>query len=543
VDNDHRENILHQAFLGEGYRRDRSALDCFRYEGCIRVKEKSIAVAWKLKDLEFLKLPILQLTARDADLPGIVAHINRKSEYCYAQEGSLILDRYNIPYSIKVCLNYAQAALTDALSRRDHSGDIENEFVQHWLGESYIYADLRMAPSSRAVVAPHAAGKVLTDLQFVKVPRGSTPAWVQRTDAPLTFRAGQEAPSTWSEFAAWLATIDPDAVKSLTEHLTEMYPNLPLLFVRAPNATVGIRLDITSKLLKGAQRKEGFSNLLRLNGGQLHIERVTAERADPDYIFSRNQGLNIFRRKKVALLGCGTIGSHLAKFMAQSGVGANGGFLALVDQDMLQPGNLGRHWLGQNYIGQNKAEAVKSEIVKTLPKLNLKAVAGDAYQHLAEFSKYDVVVDATGEEAFSIALNHYFTERRYQAANAPTLIHVWLAGAGDAAQALLVEDKSHACYRCLNPRHEPRGRFSPLLSDYTPQEMPARCGESAYMPYGVAASALAAGLALSMLSQWATGASKPYLRTVYVSGRNTKMLKDSNPSRSEHCPACGRYPK
>jgi hypothetical protein len=138
-----RERELHRAFVGEGYKRDRSNTDLYRYTGFIQVASKNIEVAWLLPDAEFIKLPKLQILSRASDLVNVVAHLNDEEEYCYAQEGEVLLDRYNISGSIKACLNMARDALYEALSKKDLSPDIAVEFVPHWLPDKHIFADLR----------------------------------------------------------------------------------------------------------------------------------------------------------------------------------------------------------------------------------------------------------------------------------------------------------------------------------------------------------------------------------------------------------------
>ena len=58
---------------------------------------------------------------------------------------------------------------------------------------------------------------------------------------------------------------------------------------------------------------------------------------------------------------------------------------------------------------------------------------------LRALASYDLVVDATGEESLSLALNHGFVARRKEGTRAPAAIYVWLFGNGVAGQALLVD--------------------------------------------------------------------------------------------------------
>ena len=139
-------------------------------------------------------------------------------------------------------------------------------------------------------------------------------------------------------------------------------PNFPVLRCRCSSrlrtGCVGISVGARVAVLKGAQRREGFRRIARINAGRVEVERHGGARIDLLFIFGRNmnkQSPLIGRR--IALIGCGTIGSHLAKFLVQSGAGHEGGTLVLLDNQSFEPGNVGRHYLGMARVGEWKAEA------------------------------------------------------------------------------------------------------------------------------------------------------------------------------------------
>jgi len=82
--------------------------------------------------------------------------------------------------------------------------------------------------------------------------------------------------------------------------------------------------------------------------------------------------------KKITLVGCGTIGSHLAKMLAQSGAGyGDGGRLTLIDQQIFNAGNIGRHLLGLPDIGRSKAIAVADMLSQLYPELEIASTQAD----------------------------------------------------------------------------------------------------------------------------------------------------------------------
>jgi tRNA A37 threonylcarbamoyladenosine dehydratase len=136
------------------------------------------------------------------------------------------------------------------------------------------------------------------------------------------------------------------------------------------------------------------------------VERFAGVRIDEAYLFGRNLGgMRNLAGKKILLIGCGTIGGFLAQQLAQCGAGAGRGSLTLADPDVLKTGNLGRHVLGVPYLGQNKAEACAAFLKEQLPPLAIEGCAGDVLVLALPWKRYDLVIDATGEEALSLALN------------------------------------------------------------------------------------------------------------------------------------------
>lgn len=193
-------------------------------------------------------------------------------------------------------------------------------------------------------------------------------------------------------------------------------------------------------------------------------------------------------------------------------------------------------------IGEAKAHALKAELFRGFPDANIQPVDADAGSYLSNLDGSDLVIDATGEEALSFSINHYFVRLRAQG-TAPDVLHVWLFGNGDAGQAILVTDFEHACLKCQRPVADGKWHNDPMKGGVKAVPTPAACGEGLYIAYGVAAPVMAAALALQLALDWNSGHPEPLLRTIRVNPKSTIEVKNKSPSYSEGCPACGEFHK
>ena len=553
---DQRAQNLFRTLAHEGFKRDRSETRAYRYTGRLRAARREICVGITFADLEFTRLPELTLLKPHEEAPHVVAHLSASGALCFARNENLVLDRYNVAGTALMCLKLAQRGVERALTHRYLESEIAAEFPQHWLGLPFYY-DISVGEHRRArlYLVPRDRGDflfLLTDREDTlkrvvpdetdrrEAVASSRSAFVFRLDCEITFRRDFRQPNTFAEFLAWLENMVPGTVARAINEFSRQFPsNLVPLFVHAPNGCVGITVDASHPIFKGAQRRKGLQQLVRARGDKIVVKRYSGTRIDLSFIFGRNMNKHSpLIGRRIALIGCGTIGSHLAKFLVQNGAGGEDGTLLLIDNQTLEPGNIGRHYLGTTSIGENKVDALKHDLLQCFPEANIRSMTTDAVCFLASLAGYDLVVDATGEEALSMSINHHFVACRHKSKETPDIIHVRLFGNGAAAQALLVDGSGFACFKCLKPDHGRDWRFNPLKSGVVATQTIAACGDAQYVAYGVTASAMAAALALQLVLDWNSGSPAPRMRTVRIEKKITKEITDKNPERSPRCLAC-----
>lgn len=100
---------------------------------------------------------------------------------------------------------------------------------------------------------------------------------------------------------------------------------------------------------------------------------------------------------KVAVVGCGAVGSHIADLLFRSGVRK----LTLIDPETLRPGNIIRHTANNDSVGVSKTNAVKARLAETGLDVSEVVTKGDRMadlRHARDLAlTHDLVVDATAD--------------------------------------------------------------------------------------------------------------------------------------------------
>lgn len=188
------------------------------------------------------------------------------------------------------------------------------------------------------------------------------------------------------------------------------------------------------------------------------VKRYVIVRHDQGYLVPRGGGQCDLTGKKVALIGCGSVGSHIAFALAKSGVLKQ----TLIDNDVMKPENVFRHVLGlgnikiknhQSSLFLNdcpKVYALKESVENALPYTEIKAVDSKVEdvinQNSLDFREYDLIIVALGNPTIESYLNRYFQK----SSGMPPVLFTWLEAYGIGGHAFLTNNKDKSgCYECL----------------------------------------------------------------------------------------------
>lgn len=490
-------------------------------------------------DPTFIDLPRIQLLEIPSGLPAAVPHLGADGGLCYLAKGSVVLDIYDPVGQSLACLQRAIIVFGQIMQGKMVE-DLAEEFFAYWHGwhcfvdmqgedlgrQNCIVAQSNGSPlwfisdnEARTTEKLKSIGYQVTDRTVLtyRVKTGAQPR-------PLT---SQWPPETVGDILAWQSALDPRCRRKIHERIKEgerKKANGVLIIIESPLMTYGFAVLYnrpnpiqTKKLVARGDSNYG-----------LKVMPVSVVRIDDRYLAQRNiPKLKTLAGKRIAVVGCGTIGGYLSDMLVKAGAGTCGGQLTLVDFDCLLPQNIGRHRLGFPDLLSNKALAMAKELKRIAPGAEIRALPVDIRN--AQLGELDLLIDSTGEESLGHWLCGHYPP--------PTpMLSVWVEGPGTAVRALLRTNASDACYRCLwhsNKRGELRSTVDPL-----PTILAGHGCEGLYVPFPASVSVHAASMGAEVALDWVNDVHSPSLRTRIIDHVHQLATPDCDPLQDRECPLC-----
>ncbi|ENN6813960.1 ThiF family adenylyltransferase [Grimontia hollisae] len=183
------------------------------------------------------------------------------------------------------------------------------------------------------------------------------------------------------------------------------------------------------------------------------VDTYSVQRHNKEYLLNRGGADALLSQKKVAVIGCGSVGGEVAAMLAKSGVGE----LTLIDPDKLEANNIYRHRVGGAYLNFiplkrdgkvtaiYKVHALALEIQKNLPfvKVNPVAFRAESINAIRALKGVDTIVVAVGNPSLSLLLNKQLLELGVNHA-----IFCWNEASGYGGHSVSL-DLTKVCYECL----------------------------------------------------------------------------------------------
>lgn len=184
------------------------------------------------------------------------------------------------------------------------------------------------------------------------------------------------------------------------------------------------------------------------------IEMYSITRNSKEYLLERGGGEVSLSNKKVAIIGCGSVGSQVANMLAKAGIGE----LVLIDPDFLIADNIYRHHLGGRELNFEankktgcietwyKVNALKYQLQQDLPYIKIDAIPLNFFETInkKELVNCEVIVVAVGAPSVNLQINHSLKDINFN-----NVVFCWNEAAGVGGHSIAV-NLQVSCYQCLH---------------------------------------------------------------------------------------------
>jgi integrative and conjugative element protein (TIGR02256 family) len=170
------------------------------------------------------------------------------------------------------------------------------------------------------------------------------------------------------------------------------------------------------------------------------IERLQVNRADAPWIHGRdsNHDLQELSTMTVGLIGCGSLGSQVARMIALAGVGE----IIIIDPQNLEWSNVGRHVLGSNAVGTKKASSMALRLQRDFPHSNFISYPDRWQKRKDALVSCDLLISTLGGWSDEADLNEWQVKNK-----APPILYGWSERAACAGHAVILGIGS-GCLAC-----------------------------------------------------------------------------------------------
>ncbi len=142
--------------------------------------------------------------------------------------------------------------------------------------------------------------------------------------------------------------------------------------------------------------------------------------------------------KRVGVIGLGSGGSFVAVSLAMSGVK----HFTLIDDDVLEAGNVLRHAADLSDVGRPKVDIVADLIRRRSPDAEIETIAGRIEDHLEALDVLDLLVVAVDGELAKYTINQACLERSL------TAIYAGVYARGEGGDVVMIVPYQGPCYAC-----------------------------------------------------------------------------------------------
>ena len=173
-------------------------------------------------------------------------------------------------------------------------------------------------------------------------------------------------------------------------------------------------------------------------------------RCDKEFLVNRGGAIAGINKKRVLVIGCGSIGGYLISELVKTGINC----IDVVDGDILKEENIYRHLLGMEYVNEYKSKAVVDYINKNIPSVNICSfednIEDAVHDESISLPEYDLIVSAVGNHNVNRWINDYVHMNKIKT----PVVYLWNEVLGIGNHVAFISSNNKGCYECFFGRSE-----------------------------------------------------------------------------------------
>lgn len=439
-----------------------------------------------------------------------IPHLNKDKSLCIFDESVTYPNPDKPQGVIDLTLKKAKELIRLGVEGAN-SGDFFDEFESYWGQESRgeILSLIELSDVSKEILMISFEKKswisrvLITDNQYEGV------EWLTKAGAnigtgrckalyiPLRGIGNPPFPKTNRELLIRLKQESPESIKNIKAFLKQNpRPSTIVFSIPHQNGKVlaAWQHDKMEKFVRLKYRGKGYvqTTIKGFRSGKPNvclelmrdfkdtpIKKFILTRVDQERLHFRGGEGSKRIERSVALIGCGSIGSHLLSSIIDMETNK----ILLVDPDELTFGNIARHVCGASDVGRPKVKALEQKLTSHYPSLTSISYQKEILQLLCDLPEilhsYDLIIVALGNFPIESRLNRMIQRGQLES----PMLFVWVEPYLAGGHALYVQPGKKGCLSCL---FSDDGRFINAVLDNPGQYQKKEAGcQSVFAPYSV----------------------------------------------------------
>ncbi|WP_026886838.1 ThiF family adenylyltransferase [Clostridium beijerinckii] len=371
---------VYRYLRSKGYKCEINEKDECVYCNCIISKKD---ITFKIVFPNEFPAKYVEIFIDDDSKKGIlIPHIYKGGKLCLYDEDESNPNTIFYKEEVENTIQRAIKLIDDSINLRNLE-DFRKEIVTRWEQNAKIKADVIFQPINSPKILYAAGGKTYLVIAETKKKLSDYIKYTKGIDADINIKKVLYIPLDDIELILPPRDIN-DIVKRMDEtKYGKFYYNYVASNTEDPIIIISQIIN-TERILLGIRQPSIKSSLVKINNKTIksilifqkdkEVKRIKFNNFTRKRIFTRGGDGKITENKNIVVVGCGSIGSMLTKAIIDVGISST---ISLIDNDILNSENIGRHVCGASEVGLYKTTAMRNEILRHYPDTELVLINKD----------------------------------------------------------------------------------------------------------------------------------------------------------------------